>query len=87
MEDVFINDFITLEILYGIFTCIFGEKDNIRKWWFNMKLFDESGNPIGLYEIAQWFIDTYPEDIFIIKPKIIIEIRDKLKEILKKRKL
>ena len=50
-----------------------------------MKLFDEDGNPIGLYEIAQWFIDTYPEDVFITKPKIIIEIRELLKKILKKR--
>lgn len=49
-----------------------------------MKLFDENGKPVGLYEIAQWFIDIYPEDIFVTKPIIIIEIRNKFKQILKK---
>ena len=50
------------------------------------KLFDENGKPIGLYELAEWWIETYPDDIFITGPKLITEIRDRFIEILKKKK-
>ena len=49
------------------------------------KLFDENGKPIGLYELAEWWIETYPDDIFITGPKLITEIRDRFIEILKKK--
>lgn len=40
---------------------------------------------IGIREICEWWIETYPEDIFIGKvheTKLIVEIRDNMKEIL-----
>ncbi len=45
----------------------------------------ELGRPMGLYEIAQWWIDTYPEDIFVNGPKPIVIARDCMKAILELR--
>ena len=41
---------------------------------------------IGLYEVCEWLIETYPEDIFVNEPKEVVQIRNLMKEILKKRK-
>ena len=40
---------------------------------------------VGIYEICEWWIETYPEDIFVNEPKEVIQIRNLMKEILKKR--
>ena len=47
-----------------------------------MRIFDEEGNELGLYDIAKHFIDTYPDDIFITGPYPIHKIRDLFKELL-----
>ena len=41
---------------------------------------------IGLYDIAEFFIETYPEDIFVTGPYPIPEIRKLFEELLKMRK-
>ena len=41
---------------------------------------------IGLYEVCEWWIETYPEDIFVNEPKEVVQIRNLMKGILKKRK-
>lgn len=53
-----------------------------------VKVLDEDGNPlsIDLYELAEYFIKVYPEDIFVNNPKSIIKIRDGFKEILELRR-
>jgi len=41
---------------------------------------------ISLYDVCEWWIETYPEDIFVNEPKEVVQIRNLMKEILKKRK-
>ena len=41
---------------------------------------------ISLYDICEWWIETYPEDIFVNEPKEVVQIRNLMKGILKKRK-
>jgi len=40
-------------------------------------------NSIGLKDILNWFVETYPEDIFQEEPKDIITIRESAKRLLK----
>ena len=40
----------------------------------------------GLYDIAEWWLRTYPEDIFVSAPPEIVAIREQIKAILAKRK-
>ena len=40
---------------------------------------------ITLYEACEWWIKTYPEDIFVNEPKEVVQICELMKEILKKR--
>lgn len=47
-----------------------------------MRIFDEEGNELGLYDIAKDFIETYPDYIFITGPYPIPEIRELFKELL-----
>ena len=46
----------------------------------------EKFNGISIWEIAEFWIETYPEDIFINKPKEVIEIRNQFKILLMYRK-
>lgn len=52
-------------------------------------LYDENGNPMGLDDIAEHFVETYPDDIFAEGQnkyqKIVIQIRELFKELLLKR--
>ena len=41
---------------------------------------------ISLYEICEWWIQTYPDDIFGNEPKEVVQIRELMKEILKKKR-
>lgn len=41
---------------------------------------------ITLYEACEWWIENYPEDIFVNKPKEVVQIRELMKEILKKKR-
>ncbi len=38
--------------------------------------------PDSLESVCRWWIATYPDDIFVVNPKEIVEIREKMKEIL-----
>ena len=29
-----------------------------------VELFDSRGNPLGLFDVCQWWIETYPNDVF-----------------------
>jgi len=54
-----------------------------------MKLYLENDESAGLYDVAQWWLETYPEDIFIGKTKnvkLLCEVRERLKQILAMRK-
>lgn len=40
----------------------------------------------GLYDVCEWIIDSYPDDIFVTEPKVVIKLRQAAKEILLLRK-
>jgi dihydrodipicolinate synthase/N-acetylneuraminate lyase len=50
---------------------------------------DDEIDEVGLYDICEWFIKNYPDDIFIGGSSkgcsIIVEIRERCKEILEMR--
>jgi hypothetical protein len=46
------------------------------------RLYDSIGNEVGLKEICEWWITTYPEDIFISEPKDIILARGCMERLL-----
>lgn len=51
---------------------------------------DDEIDEVGLYDICEWFIKNYPDDIFIGNSgkvsSIVAEIRERCKEILEMRK-
>ena len=46
------------------------------------KLLLENGQEAGLYDICQWIIDKYPEDIFVSSPVVVCQLRDCAKKII-----
>lgn len=48
-----------------------------------IELFKENGEKAGIYDVCQWWIQTYPEDVFISTPVQVVKIRDNMKDILK----
>ena len=50
------------------------------------ELYKENGEKAGIYDICQWWIDTYPEDVFISDPLAVVAAREFMKEILSLRK-
>ena len=40
----------------------------------------------GFYDVCEWWIENYPDDIFINEPKEVVEIRKLMVKILDKRK-
>lgn len=38
---------------------------------------------IGLLEIAEWWLETYPEDVFLMEPQVVTDIRKLMKKLLK----
>jgi len=46
------------------------------------ELYKENGEKAGIYDICQWWIDTYPEDVFISDPPSVVAAREFMKEIL-----
>lgn len=51
-----------------------------------IELFKQDGSKASLYDVCEWWIQTYPPDIFIKEPKPIIEIRLCMQNILTKHK-
>jgi len=49
------------------------------------ELFLESGKKASLWDVCEWWIQTYPDDIFVTKPQLIVKVRELMKEILSKR--
>ena len=54
-----------------------------------MQLFKDDGTglmEIGLFDICEWWIESYPKDIFVNEPKEVVEIRKLMEKILSMRK-
>lgn len=47
-----------------------------------MQIFDEKGRELGIYDICKWWIERYPEDVFINSPESVTKIREEMKKIL-----
>lgn len=43
------------------------------------------GEPASLYQVCEWFIESYPNDIFQDKLNPVMKIRDLCEEILKQK--
>ena len=52
-------------------------------------VYPESGESraAGLYDVCEWWIETYPEDAFVSAPEPIVTARNAMKEILAMRKV
>lgn len=46
------------------------------------RIFDRNGNQLTIYDLAEWWIETYPEDIFVTEPEPVVKVREGMKEIL-----
>lgn len=67
---------------------IFALKRQERKKMVNLLIDDGTQlNDAGIYEICEWWIETYPEDVFVTEPKEVVTIREQMKKILKKQKV
>jgi hypothetical protein len=51
-----------------------------------VELLNDNGQIASLYEICEWWIEKYPEDIFVKEPAEVVEIRRLMQCILRKRK-
>lgn len=47
------------------------------------ELYKENGEKAGIYDICQWWLDTYPEDVFVSDPPSVVAARKFMKEIFK----
>ena len=47
-----------------------------------MELYKENGEKAGLLDICKWWIETYPSDIFVNNPEVIVEARMCMQNIL-----
>jgi len=50
------------------------------------ELYLESGERASVYDIAEWWIEKYPEHTFVREPKLIVEIRQLMERILRRKK-
>ena len=48
------------------------------------RLYDSDGNEVGLREVCRWWINSYPEDIFIKEPADIVQARKCMQRLLDK---
>lgn len=39
-------------------------------------LFNGCGESASLKEVCEWWVKTYPNDIFVTEPKEVVEVRD-----------
>ena len=55
------------------------------------QLFKDDGTgeltEVGLFDLCEWWIETYPEDVFVNEPTEVVEVRELMKIILAKRKM
>ena len=54
------------------------------------QLFKDDGTgelqEVGLFDLCEWWIETYPEDVFVNEPKEVVQVRELMKKILNMRK-
>ena len=54
------------------------------------QLFKDDGagdlQEVGLFDICEWWIETYPDDVFVNEPKEVVQVRESMKKILEMRK-
>lgn len=58
------------------------------KMTIELRVYDEVGqlmSKASLYDVCEWWIQTYPADIFVNEPKQVVEIRLQMQKILAKR--
>ena len=49
------------------------------------ELFKENREPASLYDVCEWFIQTYPEDVFVSSDNPVHQIRDLSKKVISMR--
>jgi len=54
------------------------------------QLFKDDGagdlQEVGLFDICEWWIETYSDDVFVNEPKEVVQVRESMKKILEMRK-
>lgn len=50
------------------------------------KIYNKDKKEIGLYAVCDWFVETYPDDIFVSQENKVNQIRNLCQEILIMRK-
>ena len=53
-----------------------------KKKMTKFELYLESGEKASLEDVCNWWIKTYPTDVFVNKPELIVEVRGCLKHLL-----
>jgi len=41
-----------------------------------IELYTENGQKASLEDVCKWWIETYPPDVFVNKPELIVEVWD-----------
>ena len=49
------------------------------------KLYKQDGESVGYWDVVEWIVYNYPEDIFVVENYLWCEIRDRARIILMKR--
>ena len=44
-------------------------------------LFKENGEPAGFWDVCDWWMESYPEDVFVFTPEEVVEIRNQIKKL------
>jgi len=47
-----------------------------------IELYLGNGEKAGLYDVCRWWIETYPADVFVHNPHLVVEIRKLMQQIL-----
>jgi len=50
------------------------------------ELFNYDGEIVGFWDVVDWWIEKYPDDIFVENPKEVVEIRDLMIRLKRKKK-
>jgi hypothetical protein len=48
------------------------------------RLLKENGEEAGLWDVCAWWMETYPDDIFISDPPEVVEIRNQMLNLAKR---
>ena len=50
------------------------------------ELYLEDGSKASLFDVCKWWRTTYPKDVFVKKPRLVVEVRRMMDELLKQEK-